>query len=438
MHTFVKSVLATALVIAATASARAAEPAAEDDFVTVKEGQFFLHGKPYYYVGTNYWYGGILASKGEGGDRERLARELDFLKEAGMTNLRILAGAEGPNGQPYRVTPGLQQAPGEYNEELLDGLDYLLFEMEKRGMKAVLYLHNTWEWSGGYAQYANWNGYGDIPYPQIKSWPEFMQYAAQFHECEKCHEQYFDHIRFMLGRTNAYSGRRYVDDPTIMSWQVANEPRALAREHIPPFEKWVKQATALIRSLDGRHLISTGNEGEAGCEYDIALYERMHADPNVDYLTIHIWPKNWQWIDPTNVPAKLDEAIGKTNDYVEKHAAIARRLKKPIVIEEFGFPRDDHSYNLASPTASRDKYYENLFAQIQANAEKGDVLAGLNFWTFGGYGRPTHREGDPFWKVGDDLLGDPPQEEQGLNSVFDVDSTMAVIRKYAQALAAAN
>lgn len=436
MIMFVVSLLALLLQfnVLLPASTSAAEPAADSEFVSVNDGHFQWRDKPYYFVGANYWYGGILASKGEGGNRERLAKELDFLKAAGVDNLRILAGAEGPNDQPYRVSPGLQQAPGKYNEELLDGLDYLMAELGKREMKAVLYLHNTWEWTGGYSQYLNWNGYGDIPYPLQKSWPEFMKYAAQFHTCEKCQQQYYDHIRFMLSRTNAYTGKTYIDDPTLMSWQLANEPRALAREHIPAFEKWTRKATALIRELDGRHLISTGNEGEQGCEGDFSLYERMHADPNVDYLTIHIWPKNWQWIDPKNVPSKIDEAISKTNDYVEKHTELARKLKKPIVIEEFGFPRDDHSYTTAAPTSARDKYYGNLFQHVVDSAKKGDALAGVNFWTFGGSGRPAKREGDVFWHKGDDLIGDPPQEEQGLNSVFDVDTTMKVVEKYAKEL----
>lgn len=29
-------------------------------FVTVKDHQFILNNKPYYFVGTNYWYGSLL------------------------------------------------------------------------------------------------------------------------------------------------------------------------------------------------------------------------------------------------------------------------------------------------------------------------------------------------------------------------------------------
>src|SRR5665648_192543 len=114
------------------------------EVVTVRDGVFMTGEKPYYYIGANYWYGAIIASAGEYGDRERLIRELDHLKKIGVNNLRVLAGAEGPDGEPFRVTPTLQLAPGVYSEELLDGLDFLLSEMKKRGQYAILYLTNSW------------------------------------------------------------------------------------------------------------------------------------------------------------------------------------------------------------------------------------------------------------------------------------------------------
>ena len=125
-------------------------------FIQVKDGQFIRNGQPYYYIGANFWYGAILASEGTGGNRERLHQELDSLKAIGVDNLRILVGADGKRGVPTKVEPTLQEAPGVYNDTILAGLDYLLAEMEKRDMVAVLYLNNSWEWSGGYSQYLAW------------------------------------------------------------------------------------------------------------------------------------------------------------------------------------------------------------------------------------------------------------------------------------------
>jgi mannan endo-1,4-beta-mannosidase len=41
----------------------------ENNFVRVENGQFIRNGKPYYYIGTNFWYGAILGSEGEGGNQ---------------------------------------------------------------------------------------------------------------------------------------------------------------------------------------------------------------------------------------------------------------------------------------------------------------------------------------------------------------------------------
>lgn len=79
---------------------------AEHSFIKVNaDGQFVRDGKPYYFVGANFWYGAILGSQGEGGNRERLHKELDFLKSIGINNLRVLVGADGENGIKTRVEP---------------------------------------------------------------------------------------------------------------------------------------------------------------------------------------------------------------------------------------------------------------------------------------------------------------------------------------------
>ena len=82
------------------------------DFISVSDGVFQKDGEPYYYIGVNYWYGAILGSQGEFGDRERLIRELDHMKSIGIDNLRVLVGAEGPDYEPFRVTPALDAFPG--------------------------------------------------------------------------------------------------------------------------------------------------------------------------------------------------------------------------------------------------------------------------------------------------------------------------------------
>lgn len=400
---------------------------ASPEFITQKEGHFFKGNKPYYFIGTNYWYGAILGSTGQGGNRERLGKELDFMKANGITNLRVLVGADGPSGQEVKIRPSLQLAPGVYNDTIFDGLDYLMVELEKREMHVVLFLNNSWEWSGGYGQYLSWTGEGDVPSKGVHDWPVFVEHVAKYAACDACHELFFNHVKHVMTRTNRYTGKKYTEDPAIMSWQVGNEPRAFSDEAKPLMAKWLKNTTALMRSLDQNHLISIGSEGSWGCEMDMNLFEEIHADKNVDYLTMHVWPKNWSWIDISQIPQSVDIAIEKTNEYMQDHIQMAQKLKKPIVMEEFGFPRDNHKYTLDDPVTARDRYYANVFEQVVAASQSEGVLAGCNFWAWGGLGRPSHE----FWKPWDDYVGDPAQEEQGLNSVFDTDSTIGVIKQFA-------
>jgi mannan endo-1,4-beta-mannosidase len=400
--------------------------AAQSSFVTVRNGHFERDGKPYYYVGTNFWYGAILGSEGQGGDRRRLCRELDKMKRAGLDNLRILVGSDGERGVKTKVEPTLQVRPGVYNDTILAGLDYLLMEMQKRQMVAVLYLNNSWEWSGGYGFYLEHAGLGPQPRPDDVGYPAFMKAMAQYAGNEKAHRLFYDYVRFIIGRTNRYTGRKYVDDPAIMSWQIGNEPRAFSTEALPAFERWIAEAAALIRSLDGNHLVSIGSEGAWGCENDYSVWERISADPNIGYCNIHLWPYNWSWARQDHLIEDLPQACQNTKDYIDRHLAICDRIGKPLVMEEFGYPRDDFRFAIGTPTRGRDGFYKYVFSLVADNAEQGGKFAGCNFWGWGGFARPQHEQ----WQVGDPYCGDPAQEAQGLNSVFAGDkSTLKVIRQ---------
>lgn len=127
-----------------------ASESVRQSFIKVNaNGQFIRDGQPYYFIGTNFWYGAILASEGGGGDRERLHKELDFMKSIGIDNLRVLVGVDGKNPIETRILPALQEEPGIYNDTILSGLDYLMNELRRRDMTAVLFLNNSWDWSGG-------------------------------------------------------------------------------------------------------------------------------------------------------------------------------------------------------------------------------------------------------------------------------------------------
>ena len=401
-------------------------------FVQVKNGQFIRDGKPYYYIGANYWYGAILGSNGVGGNRQRLIEELDLMKANGIDNLRVLAGAEGPDGEPRRVSPALQISPGVYNQDLLAGLDFLLAEMGKRKMVAILFLTNAWEWSGGFSQYVSWAEKKPIPYPEVAghTWGEFMSFSGTFPQCTEGKEMFRKHIKYMLERTNQFTGIPYSNDPAIMTWELANEPRAFSNANKVPFLNWVNETAAYIKSIDPNHLVTVGSEGKAGCEGDIGLFESIHSSKNVDYMTVHIWPFNWGWLNSKDMAGTMAKAIDNTGKYIDEHLKVAQKLGKPLVFEEFGLPRDGFVFTPGSPVTLRDQYYDFSFGRVLESTGKKGLLAGVNFWAFSGTGKPNAERTDNMWKTGDDYLGDPPQEAQGLNSVFNNDPTMKIVKKY--------
>ena len=424
---FFRIIIIAIIVITGTVAAifMNAEKPVQSNFVQVENGQFVLNGEPYCYIGVNYWYGPLLGTKN--GDRSRLQRELNFLKQHGVDNLRVMVGVEGISRNNAHAKFPLQTGPGEYDDNLLEGLDYFMSEVRKRDMKAVLFLTNNWEWSGGYAQYLNWAGKGEYPYPNEKGWPTFLDYISKFYDCKESTESFKCHCKYIIGRKNQYTNKQYADDTAIMAWEIANEPRPNGKHNKEIYRQWIGEMAKFIKLLDSNHLLTTGTEGEKGTENDIQLWKEIHSFPEIDYATIHIWAKNWNWINFFDFDNTFVQTKEKMREYIKEHAQIADDLHKPMVIEEIGFPRDGHSFNPSTTTICRDQYFDTMF-DIMANGNLKS-FQGANLWAFGGEGRAS--DTTYTWKPGDQLMGDPPQEEQGLNNIFDTDaSTWKLIDGY--------
>lgn len=402
------------------------------EFITVKDGKFYNGDSEYSFIGANYWQGMNLAAPNSG-NIDRLRGELDQLQDLGITNLRIIAASEGDSDMRFSIDPALQTAPGVYNEDLWQGLDLLLTEMAQRNMRAVMVLGNFWTWSGGFPQYLKWSGEGSIPYPQLEdiSWQQFTDYSKQFYFNKKAQTLMKNHIYKVLNRTNKITNISYKDDPTIMAWQLANEPRGY---DVPnQFQTWIKDLSKYIKTVDPKHLISLGTEGNtsgksAGVD---ALID--NDDLNIDYITMHIWAQNWGWFSPEDGETVYQEAITKVDKYWDDHLKIADQLNKPIVLEEFGLARDNSSYSPSSTTLWRDRYYDYIFNKVVNSIRNGDKVKGLNFWSYSGVGRPDHP--GLFWQKGDTFVGDPPHERQGWYGVYSSDSsTLEIIRNYTKKL----
>jgi mannan endo-1,4-beta-mannosidase len=408
--------------------------AAPPGFVSATPSGLRLGQAPYHSVGVNYWPAMNLGSRGAGGDRARLARDLDRLRALGVTDLRILGGSEGPD-EPYRALPALQSSPGVYDEALLEGLDWALAEIGRRGMRAIVVLGNFWFWSGGFAQYVAWAEGGRVPHWLAPggSFAAYVETAARFYGLPRAVEAFERHVEAIASRRNLSSGIAYRDDPTILAWEIANEPRGIDRPEA--MRRFLDRTARRLKELDPYHLVTTGSEGEtASARLAGNDFLLDHASPAIDFATVHVWPQNWGWYDPAK-PDGLRPAIARALAYVDHHLALAERLGKPVLVEEYGLARDGGSFASTAPTTARDAFFGALFDWAEHAIAAGRPLIGTAPWAYSGEARPPHPGGT--WHTGDPWLGDPPHEEQGWYGIYDADtSTLDRWQQHAQRLRA--
>jgi mannan endo-1,4-beta-mannosidase len=396
----------------------------------VQGGALTIGGRPYHFVGVNFWFAPYLGAE-RGGDRARLVRELDHLKQLGITNLRIMASSEGPSTSPQRVHPAIQESPGVYDENLLGGMDFLLAELGKRDMRAVLILGNFFQWTGGFSQYVSWATGTPVPLPETDnhSWDDFQNYSARFYTLDSAQTLFERYARALIGRRNRITGIAYRDDPTVMSWQLSNEPRGFAQGDA--FVRWVNRAGAVVKKSAPNQLVSLGGEGKLAQPVVNTRFEDASRSPFIDYLTVHIWIENWGWFDPASSAATFDRSVGRAMGYLADHVAIAREMHKPLVVEEFGVSRDGRDYSSSAATTVRDRFFAITLEAVQHLAAEGEPVAGANVWSWSGESTPA-RAGLP-WRDGDPLTGDPPHERQGWYSIYNGDSsTLDILSTYAR------
>ena len=100
----------------------------------------------------------------------------------------------------------------------LANLDYVVAQAGIQHLKLVIPFTGNWGDFGGMDQYVTWAGgsHHDDFYtnPTIKTW-----YKAW--------------ISHLLNHVNSITGVAYKDDPTIMTWELANEPRCVGSGTYP-------------------------------------------------------------------------------------------------------------------------------------------------------------------------------------------------------------
>jgi len=192
---------------------------------------------------------------------------------------------------------------------------------------------NNWNDFGGMDQYVRWR---DISTPPDQTW-----YHDSFYTDPVIKGWYKDWIAHVLNRQNTITGVRYKDDPTVMTWELGNEPRCLSAGAYPrspdctteTLTRWADELTTYVKGIDRNHLVSVGDEGfycKPGGEHwtencgEGVDSEALTRLKNVDVMSFHLYPDHW------------GTTVEWGRDWIASHFATARRLGKPAMLGEFG------------------------------------------------------------------------------------------------------
>lgn len=256
-------------------------------------------------------------------------------------------------------------------------------------------------------------------------WDGYYEYVNHFFRLEEAMALFDNYVRALVGRRNSFTGVAYSADPTIVSWEIANEPRGgrlIADEYAP----WVRRVAKLLKGLDPNHLVTVGSEGTGGN----GPFRQDFDTDDVDYTALHLWPERWGWYKAdadAESPNGLRRASSRMMSFISSHVDWSEAMNKPLVIEGFALSRDLAALDPAGPTRARDDFFGSVLATAHGHMKGGRAVTGVSFWAWGGEGRPAARLPDEGvglgWQEGDALVGDPPSETQGLYSVYSTDAT---------------
>ncbi|XP_020212509.1 mannan endo-1,4-beta-mannosidase 1 [Cajanus cajan] len=344
-------------------------------FVQRSGTNFVLNNKRFYFNGFNAYWLMVMAS--DPSTRPKVTTILQQASSHGLTVARTWAF----NDAGYRA---LQVSPGSYDEQVFRGLDFVVSEAGKHGVRLILSLVNNWKDFGGKNQYVEW----------VKQHGAYVNNEDDFFTHPVVKTLYKNHIQTVLTRKNTITGVAYKDDPAIFAWELMNEPRSQHDNSGKAIQEWVTEMAAHVKSIDRNHLLEIGLEGF----YGETVPEKKQFNPGyqligtdfisnnlvhqVDFATIHLYPE--QWLPGSNEAAQ----VAFVDKWVESHIHDAKNvLGKPIVVGEFG-----KSSKLSS-MVERDSYMNKMYSAIYNSASSGGPCAGGLFWQLMAQGMDSFRDG---------------------------------------------
>lgn len=322
----------------------------------------------------------VRAQLGWEGSRTSIQATLDAAARNGVKVLRVAAFDERP-----RSPEAIQPAPGELREQSLVALDRVIAEAERRDVLLILVLSNYWDDYGGLPQYLRWLGLAtDYDHRALAMRdPRVLDAMTRY-------------MRAIVTRRNTLTGRTYSDEPSILAWELMNEPRGTnLHDGGRAFAAFIHGLAEAVKRAGARQLVVAGDEGYDSDPrgYDQRFWNRLDDrlinpsrgesfrrlvdDPLLDAATVHWYPDHW----------RVDPAIASEGGerWLREHAAIAESADKPVLFEEFGLMAQRHP-SLPSRRAAYERWFSTAFSL-------NNVAAAM---PWGLHWNPTFQERDGF------------------------------------------
>ncbi|KAF9610197.1 hypothetical protein IFM89_021135 [Coptis chinensis] len=349
---------------------------AGDGFIRTRGLQFMLNGSPYYANGFNaYW---LMYVASDPSQRNKVSSAFQEASNHGLTVARTWAFSDAG----YKP---LQYSPGSYNEDMFKGLDFVVAEARKYGIRLILSFVNNYENLGGKKQYVDW----------ARNQGQYISSEDDFFRNPVAKGYYKNHVKTVLTRHNSMTGVSYKDDPTIMAWELMNEPRCTSDLSGRTIQGWITEMASYVKSIDANHLLEAGLEGfygeaspqrkqhnPAGYQVGTNFIENNQIS-GIDFATVHSYPDQW-------VSGGDDQQMSFLNSWLDTHIQDAQNVvRKPLLLAEFGKTLKDYGFN----TYKRDLMFNTVYDRVYSSAKSGGATAGGLFWQLLTEGMDSFRDG---------------------------------------------
>jgi mannan endo-1,4-beta-mannosidase len=309
------------------------------NLIGARNGHFDDNGSRFKIAGANNYYLAFAT-------HSMRRAVLDAAKQMGLNVLRCPAFLDATWRGAYFQSwnPATNGPEVNIGENGIQRLDHLIADAEQAGIRLILPLVNHWPDFGGMDRYVEW----------------FHAASREaFYRDPVIRQAYQCYVSQIVTRKNTVTGRLYKDEPAILAWELANEPRCDARDGGAILLEWVRDMSRWIKQNDPNHLLGVGDEGFFG-KHGVDCEAFLNV-PDIDFGTFHLYPQAWKQRDPLSFGLR----------WIEQHLAAGRSAGKPMLLEEYGMTIGGRRG--LSSASERDEIYRAWLDSVLAQDGAGDL-----------------------------------------------------------------